>query len=198
MRVFLDFLRDPAPVIGLSCMANLLPFTILAMRALDEALSRPHAGAGRRGVEGRRREDARALSLDQHHLPRRGRADRPWNCCATLSRGGDLAAIDGISFRRGDRILHNPDARAHRRPRRHPLPGLREGRPGRLRRLRDDDQPGLPLSLHVLLGGAGLEPGKLLTAARRTSSTRWSSSTARRAWTCSSSRTSSSSPANGR
>src|SRR5210317_1776812 len=34
MDVFLDFLRDPAPVIGLSCMANLLPFTILAMRAL--------------------------------------------------------------------------------------------------------------------------------------------------------------------
>ncbi|HOD84835.1 MAG TPA: hypothetical protein PKG77_25750, partial [Phycisphaerae bacterium] len=34
MEVFLDFLAEPAPVIGLSCMANLLPFTILAMRAL--------------------------------------------------------------------------------------------------------------------------------------------------------------------
>jgi len=36
MPVFLDFLRDPAPVIGLSCMANLLPFSILAMRALRQ------------------------------------------------------------------------------------------------------------------------------------------------------------------
>ena len=36
MEVFLDFLSDPAPVIGLSCMANLLPFTILAIRALRE------------------------------------------------------------------------------------------------------------------------------------------------------------------
>ena len=29
-----DFCADPAPVIGLSCMANLLPFTILAAREL--------------------------------------------------------------------------------------------------------------------------------------------------------------------
>ncbi len=36
MNALLDFLRDPAPVIGLSCMANLLPFTILAMKALRE------------------------------------------------------------------------------------------------------------------------------------------------------------------
>ena len=34
VEVFLDFLRDPAPVIGLSCMANLLPFTVLAIRAI--------------------------------------------------------------------------------------------------------------------------------------------------------------------
>lgn len=36
MDVFLGFLADPAPVIGLSCMANLLPFTILALEALRE------------------------------------------------------------------------------------------------------------------------------------------------------------------
>ena len=34
MQAFLDFVEDPAPVIGLSCMANLLPFTILAAKAL--------------------------------------------------------------------------------------------------------------------------------------------------------------------
>jgi len=37
LNVLLEFLRDPAPVIGLSCMANLLPFTVLAVRALREA-----------------------------------------------------------------------------------------------------------------------------------------------------------------
>ena len=34
--VFLEFLREPADIIGLSCMANLLPFAVLAMRALKE------------------------------------------------------------------------------------------------------------------------------------------------------------------
>ena len=29
-----DFCADPAPVIGLSCMANLLPFTLLAAREI--------------------------------------------------------------------------------------------------------------------------------------------------------------------
>lgn len=33
----LRFLADPAPIIGFSCMANLLPFTLLAMRAVKQA-----------------------------------------------------------------------------------------------------------------------------------------------------------------
>jgi radical SAM superfamily enzyme YgiQ (UPF0313 family) len=36
IAAFLEFLKEPAPVIGLSCMANLLPFTILAMQALKK------------------------------------------------------------------------------------------------------------------------------------------------------------------
>jgi len=36
LNEFLDFMKDPSPVIGLSCMANLLPFTILAAKALKE------------------------------------------------------------------------------------------------------------------------------------------------------------------
>lgn len=34
LETFLSFAADPAPVIGLSCMANLLPFTLLAAEAL--------------------------------------------------------------------------------------------------------------------------------------------------------------------
>jgi hypothetical protein len=33
---FLEFVENPAPIIGLSCMANLLPFTLLAAKALKE------------------------------------------------------------------------------------------------------------------------------------------------------------------
>ncbi len=36
METFLAFVDNPAPVIGLSCMANLLPFTLLASQALKE------------------------------------------------------------------------------------------------------------------------------------------------------------------
>ena len=34
IETFLAFLENPAPVIGLACMANLMPFTILAAKAL--------------------------------------------------------------------------------------------------------------------------------------------------------------------
>ena len=36
LDMFLAFLEEPAPIIGLSCMVNLLPFTVLAARALKE------------------------------------------------------------------------------------------------------------------------------------------------------------------
>ena len=36
VETFLAFVADPAPVVGLSCMANLLPFTLLAAQALKE------------------------------------------------------------------------------------------------------------------------------------------------------------------
>lgn len=35
-QALVDFCENPAPVIGLSCMANLLPFTLLAAKALKE------------------------------------------------------------------------------------------------------------------------------------------------------------------
>ena len=58
------------------------------------------------------------------------------------------------------RVAHARPPADHR-PRLDPLPRLREGGPGALRGLRDDDQPRLPVPLHVLLRGPGLEPGEL-------------------------------------
>ena len=49
-----DFLSDPAPVVGFSCMANLLPFTLLAMKAFRERHPDVFVvlgGVGAKGVE---------------------------------------------------------------------------------------------------------------------------------------------------
>ena len=151
----------PAPVIGLSCMANLLPFTILAMRALKERYPDRTLVLGGVGTK----------AVEEQILAR-----FPW--IDIICRGeGELTGpelLRTIAARRrpggrAGRVL--PPRRPHRpqaRPRSGstdldaiPLPGLREGRPEALRRLRHDDQPRLPVSLHVLLGGPGVEPREL-------------------------------------
>jgi anaerobic magnesium-protoporphyrin IX monomethyl ester cyclase len=110
MRVFLDFVRDPAPVIGLSCMANLLPFTILAMRELrkrypDRTLVL--GGVGSKSVE--ERLLARFPWID---VICRGEGERTGpELLRAIGTGGDLSVIDGLSFRRDGHIVHTPDRR---------------------------------------------------------------------------------------
>ena len=127
MHVFLDFLRDPAPVIGLSCMANLLPFTILAMRALRQRYpdrTLVLGGVGSKAVEEKLLD---AIPLDRRHLPRRGRTDRPGT--AARDPAGRRSGGGRWHFLPPQRP-HRPHARppAHRRPRLDPLSGVREGR----------------------------------------------------------------------
>ena len=167
-------------MIGLSCMANLLPFTMLAMRASARALPGPQDRAGRRGLEGGRGED-RSRRFPWIDVICRGEAERtgPELLAALRARRRPGAASAASRFRGDGRDRPHARPAADHRPRLHPLPGVREGGPDALRRLRHDDQPRLPLSLHVLLGGPGVEPGELLAAARRTSSTRWNICTAR-------------------
>ena len=98
MEVFLDFLHDPAPVIGLSCMANLLPFTILAMRAIrarypDRVLVL--GGVGTKAVE-----EKLLTRFPWINIICRGEAERTApELLHTIRRGGDLAAVAGLSFR---------------------------------------------------------------------------------------------------
>ncbi len=108
MDVFLDFLHDPAPVIGLSCMANLLPFTLLAMKALRERYP-GHAlvlgGVGTKAVE--EKILSRFPWID---IICRGEAELTGpELVETIRRGGDLATVAGLSFRRDGRIVHTPD-----------------------------------------------------------------------------------------
>ncbi len=108
MEVFLDFLRDPAPVIGLSCMANLLPFTILAMRAIrarypDRVLVL--GGVGTKAVE-----EKLLTRFPWINIICRGEAERTApELLHTIRRGGDLAAVAGLSFRSNGHVTHTPD-----------------------------------------------------------------------------------------
>lgn len=103
--VFLDFARDPAPVIGLSCMANLLPFTILAMQALREQYPDRVLILG--GVGSKAVEEQILTRFPWIDIICRGEAERTGpELLRTIQRDGDLAAVDGISFRRHEAIVH--------------------------------------------------------------------------------------------
>ncbi len=121
MPIFLDFVRDPAPVVGLSCMANLLPFTILAARAIKERWPDRTVvlgGVGPFAVEDKVLTrfpwiDAIARSECELTGPemlgaltgRSPKSGEPNN-----GRGVPcLEGIAGVSYRSNGNVIHNPD-----------------------------------------------------------------------------------------
>lgn len=113
MESFLEFAAEPCAVIGLSCMANLLPFTILAARALKERYPDRTVvlgGVGPKGVEQGILE--RFPWID---IVCRGEAERTAVALLrSLESGGDLEGVAGLSFRTESGIRHTPDrARIH-------------------------------------------------------------------------------------
>lgn len=108
MECFLDFVEDPAPAIGLSCMANLLPFTVLAMKALrDKYPDRTLilGGVGSKSVENRLLK-----RFDWIDIICRGEAEHTGpELMRTLTDRGDLSQVAGLSLRSNGSILHNPD-----------------------------------------------------------------------------------------
>jgi radical SAM superfamily enzyme YgiQ (UPF0313 family) len=108
MSVFLEFLKDPAPVIGLSCMANLLPFTILAMRALAERYPDRKLVLG--GVGSKSVEDQILSRFPWVSVICRGEAERTGpELLRALLDGGELSGIAGISYRQDGSVRHSPD-----------------------------------------------------------------------------------------
>jgi radical SAM superfamily enzyme YgiQ (UPF0313 family) len=103
-----DFLRDPAPIIGLSCMANLLPFTVLAARELR----RRHpdrkivlGGVGPKGVE-----DQLLRAFPWIDAIARGEGDVTGpELVHALRAGRSLRGVLGVSFREGADVVHTPD-----------------------------------------------------------------------------------------
>jgi radical SAM superfamily enzyme YgiQ (UPF0313 family) len=108
MDVFLSFLDNPAPVIGLSCMANLLPFTILAMKALRDRYPDRILVLG--GVGSKSVEDKVLTRFPWIDVVARGESERTGpELLAALVGGGDLSAVRGVSYRANGTIRHNPD-----------------------------------------------------------------------------------------
>ena len=109
MQVFLDFLRDPAPVIGLSCMANLLPFTLLAIRALREAYPDRRIVLG--GVGTKAVEEKILTRFPWVDVICRGEAERTGpELLRALLDGSDPGGVAGVSARGGDgAVVHAAD-----------------------------------------------------------------------------------------
>jgi anaerobic magnesium-protoporphyrin IX monomethyl ester cyclase len=107
MENFLDFIAEPAPIVGLSCMANLLPFTIMALRAIRERYPDRKLILG--GVGSKAVEEQVLTRFPWIDIVCRGEAEiTAPHLVKTLQNGGDLSTVKGISYRVGDKIVHNP------------------------------------------------------------------------------------------
>ncbi len=107
LEAFLAFAANPAPVIGLSCMANLLPFTILAAQALRER--HPDRKIVLGGVGAKAVEDKVLRRFPWIDIIARGEGEETGPELMRALHGGDLASVRGISYRRNGSIAHNPD-----------------------------------------------------------------------------------------
>lgn len=109
LDVLLEFMHDPAPVIGLSCMANLLPFAILAMKALRERFPDRRLVLG--GVGAKAVEEPILRRFPWIDVIARGEGELTGpDLLAAWRDGRDLATVPGISFRHADgSIVHTPD-----------------------------------------------------------------------------------------
>jgi anaerobic magnesium-protoporphyrin IX monomethyl ester cyclase len=101
-----DFLRSPAPVIGISCMANLLPFVLYAVPAIKEAFPESTLVIGGVGPMSIEREILeRVPGVDIVH---RGEGEQSVPVLVrTLLEKGNLAGVPGIFYRSGGVIRHN-------------------------------------------------------------------------------------------
>jgi radical SAM superfamily enzyme YgiQ (UPF0313 family) len=98
MDAFLDFCAGCAPVIGLSCMANLLPFTMLAASALKERYPGRTIVLG--GVGSKSVEEKILTRFEGIDVICRGEGERTApELLAALKAGRDLAEVAGVSYR---------------------------------------------------------------------------------------------------
>jgi radical SAM superfamily enzyme YgiQ (UPF0313 family) len=113
MEVFLAFCENPAPVIGLSCMANLLPFSILAMRALKQRYPDRLLVLGGVGSKAVEEQILRRFPWIDIICRGEGELTAPHLLHALRAGGklnGQLAGVPGISYPDSAGVIrHNPD-----------------------------------------------------------------------------------------
>jgi radical SAM superfamily enzyme YgiQ (UPF0313 family) len=107
MESFLTFLEAPAPVIGLSCMANLLPFTILAADAIKKRYPGHTIILG--GVGSKSVEDKILKRFQGIDIIARGESELTAPELLAALKKGALSSVAGISYRKNGDIHHNPD-----------------------------------------------------------------------------------------
>jgi len=92
------FLDDAAPIVGFSCMANLLPFTLLAMREYKRA--HPEKTLVLAGVGPKAVEEPILERFDWVDIIVRGESETiAPKLVAALQAGGSLQEVPGLSFR---------------------------------------------------------------------------------------------------
>ena len=111
MATFLNFVGNPEPaaVIGVSCMANLLPFTILALQALRERYPDRTLVLG--GVGSKSVEEKLLARFPWIDIICRGEGEITGpDLLSALQSNRDLATVDGISFcDHNGTITHTPN-----------------------------------------------------------------------------------------
>jgi anaerobic magnesium-protoporphyrin IX monomethyl ester cyclase len=108
METFLAFLESPAAVIGLSCMANLLPFTILAAKAFKERYPDRTIVLG--GVGPKAVEEAILTRFPWIDVICRGEGELTGpELLHALKRKTDLSSVAGISYRHNGQVCHTVD-----------------------------------------------------------------------------------------
>jgi len=107
-KVMADFLSDPAPILGVSAMTNLLPFTILALKEFREW--HPHIKIILGGVGTKAIEKEILSEFPWIDIIVRGEGEiTSVELMKSLKNGGDLTGIKGITYRQKGNVVENPD-----------------------------------------------------------------------------------------
>ena len=102
----LAFLEDSAPIVGFSCMANLLPYTLLVAQALKARHPEKTVILGGTGPTAVERDIL--YKLDGVDVIVRGEGERTiLDLMGALAAGRDLGTVAGISYRRNGSVLEN-------------------------------------------------------------------------------------------
>ena len=101
LDAFTAFCADPAPIIGLSCMANLLPFTILAAERLKELYPDRVIVLG--GVGAKAVEEKVLARFPWIDVIAHGEAENAIvRLVEALKKGRDVSAVPGVFYRAAD------------------------------------------------------------------------------------------------